>query len=199
MSGEPIRVAVITGSTRDGRFGPTVADWFADQARQHGGVAVEAIDLADYPLPTVLPDIAVGAEPPAATQKVLDALAARLSAADAFAVVTPEYNHSVPASLKNVIDWYLDEWKAKPVGLISYGGMGGGLRASEHLRQIFAEVHAVTVRDMISFHNAWNAFEQGGKRVCPEGSDAAAKGLLDQLVWFGRALRDAREKVPYQG
>ncbi|MGP3973010.1 NADPH-dependent FMN reductase [Streptomyces sp. 8N114] len=199
MSDAPIRLAVITGSTRDGRFGPTVADWFADQARQHGGVHVEPVDLVDYPLPTVLPDIMVGAEPTAATQEVLDRLAAKLAAADAFVVVTAEYNHSVPASLKNVIDWFLDEWKAKPVGLVSYGGMGGGLRAAEHLRQIFAEVHAVTVRDMISFHNAWGAFEEGGKRVSPEGSDAAAKSLLDQLVWFGNALRDARAKVPYTG
>ncbi|NLU68553.1 NAD(P)H-dependent oxidoreductase [Streptomyces sp. HNM0574] len=197
MQENPIKLAVITGSIRDGRFGPTVAQWFAGQAERHGGVTVDAIDLADYPITSKMPDVMVGAEPDEATQKVLDKLSARLTAADAFAVVTPEYNHSVPASLKNVIDWYLDEWKAKPVGLISYGGMGGGLRAAEHLRQIFAEVHATTVRDMISFHNAWGAFEKDGQAVSPEGSEGAAKSLTDQLVWWGNALREAREKTPY--
>ena len=73
-------------------------------------------------------------------------------------IVTPEYNHSFPASLKNTIDWFDSEWHAKPVGFVSYGGMAGGQRAVEHLRQVFAELHAVTVRDTLSFHMAWERF-----------------------------------------
>ncbi|MFE0178751.1 NADPH-dependent FMN reductase [Streptomyces sp. NPDC059002] len=195
MPDAPINLAIIVGSVRGGRFCPTVADWFARQARAHGGIEVELIDLLDHPLPLIMPEYEEPADP--ATQAVVDALTAKLARADAFVVVTPEYNHSTSPVLKNTIDWFLDEWKAKPVGLVSYGGMGGGLRAAEHLRQIFAEVHATTVRDVISFHNQFSEFEKDGKPASPEGSEAAAKSLLDQLLWWGNALREARTKVPY--
>lgn len=84
----------------------------------------------------------------------------RIAAADAVLIVTPEYNHSFPGPLKTSIDSLRDEWKAKPVGFVSYGGIGGGLRAVEALRLVFAELHAVTVRDTVSFHNPWSRFEQ---------------------------------------
>ncbi|CAM5270467.1 hypothetical protein SVIOM342S_02386 [Streptomyces violaceorubidus] len=88
---------------------------------------------------------------------------------------------------------------AGPIGLVSYGGLAGGLRAAEHLRQVFAELHAVTVRDTVSFHNAGASFDDGGRLRDPAGPDAAAKTMLDQLVWWGRALREARERRPYDG
>lgn len=197
MPDAPISLAIIVGSVRGGRFCPTVADWFARQAHAHGGVEAELIDLVDYPLPLVMPGYEDVTDH--GTQEVVDRLAAKLARADAFVVVTPEYNHSTSPVLKNTIDWFFDEWKAKPVGLVSYGGMGGGLRAAEHLRQIFAEVHATTVRNVVSFHNQFSAFGQKGRALSPEGSEAAAKSLLDQLVWWGNALRDARNKVPYMG
>ena len=71
--------------------------------------------------------------------------------------MTPEYNHSFPAALKNVIDWHGPQWHVKPVGFVSYGGISGGLRAVEQLRLVFAELHAVGIRDTVSFHSAWNA------------------------------------------
>lgn len=195
MSEQPVKLAVIIGSVRDGRFGPVMAKWFARQAEQYDAVAVDVIDLLDFPLPVHMPVPGQQLDP--AVAEIRDPLAARLFAAEAFVVVTPEYNHSVPAGLKNAIDWFLEEWMAKPVALISYGGMGGGLRAAEHLRQVFSEVHAVTVREMISFHNAWAEFGMPGQPASPEGSVAAAKKLIDQIVWWGRALRDARERTPY--
>jgi NAD(P)H-dependent FMN reductase len=109
----------------------------------------------------------------------------------------PEYNHSFPASLKSLIDWHFTEWQAKPVGFVSYGGMAGGVRAVEQLRQVYAEVHAVTVRDTVSFHNAWGLFEEGGRHKDPTGPDAAAKTMLDQLAWWAHALRDAKSSRPY--
>lgn len=196
MTESPIKLAVLVGSVRDGRFGPTVADWFVRQAEKHEGVSVDLVDLADFPLPLQMP--AFGRQPAPAVQATRQRLGARLAAADAFAVVTPEYNHTVSPSLSNTINWYLDEWTAKPVGLVSYGGVGGGLRAAEHLRQVFAEVHATTVRDMLSFHNAWTQFGTDDEPASPEGSEAAAKSLLDQLTWWGIALREARATHPYK-
>ncbi|MFD5459714.1 NADPH-dependent FMN reductase, partial [Streptomyces olivaceus] len=149
------------------------------------GVAVAGPDL-----PTTL------ARTPEATAALAE-ITPKLAGADAFVVLTPEYNHSFPAGLKNVIDWHFTEWRAKPVGLVSYGGLAGGLRAVEHLRQVFAELHAVTVRDTVSFHNAGQSFGDEGRLRDPSGPDAAAKAMLDQVVWWGRALREAKEKRPY--
>lgn len=193
MTSQPLSVAVIIGSARGGRLGDKVGHWFAKQAHARDDMTVDVIDVLEHPLPVALP--AMNEEPADHVRTVKDALSARLTAADAFIVVTPEYNHSYPASLKNVIDWHLREWAAKPVGLVSYGGMGGGLRAAEHLRQVFAEVHAMTVREMVSLHNPWGSFTHADD--APEGADAAAKKLLDQVAWWGRALRTARDEQPY--
>ncbi|MDX3506995.1 NAD(P)H-dependent oxidoreductase [Streptomyces sp. ATCC51928] len=188
----PLKVAVILGSNRDGRFGPVVADWFLARAAGHPGVATELIDVAEADLPTAI-TFSPGPEDAAR----LAAVSERLAAADAFVVVTPEYNHSFPAPLKSLIDWHSAEWQAKPVAFVSYGGISGGLRAVEQLRQVFAELHTVTVRDTVSFHNAGVLFDDEGRHLDPEPADAAAKTLLDQLVWWGTALRDARNLRPY--
>lgn len=188
MSSERLRLAVIIGSVREGRFAPTVANWFVGHAEQRDDMDIEVIDLAETPLPVVLTD-----QPgPAA------ALTQGLAASDAFVVVTPEYNHGYPASLKSAIDWHHEEWQAKPIGFVSYGGLAGGLRAVEQLRPVFAEVHAITVRDTVSFHNAWAAFDAEGQPKDPDGCNAAAKTMLDQLAWWGTVLRDARTAHPYK-
>ncbi|RKT52871.1 NADPH-dependent FMN reductase [Saccharothrix australiensis] len=186
-----IKLAIIIGSTRKGRFGPVVANWFTEQARQRADVAVDVLDLADLGLPDVLHGF--GEEP----ADEVKAVSPRLAGADAFVVVTPEYNHSFPAPLKSAIDWHYTEWQAKPVGFVSYGGVAGGLRAVEQLRQVFAELHAVTVRDTVSFHGAWSRFDEEGRPVDAEGVNGAAKTMLDQLVWWGTALSEARAKRPY--
>jgi len=192
----PLSLLVIVGSVRDGRLGPAVADWFAGQAAAHAGVEVRVADLLDHPLPLVMPE--PGREPSPEAAAVRDRLGAQLASADAFVVVTPEYNHTFPAALKNAIDWFFDEWAAKPVGFVSYGGMSGGLRAVEHLRQVFAELHGVSVRESLSFHNAWEAFGPQGAPGAGEDAEAAAKVMLDRLVWWGEALRSARAERPYE-
>ncbi|MQA12753.1 MAG: NADPH-dependent FMN reductase [Pseudonocardiaceae bacterium] len=184
------RVAVIIGSTRTGRFGPTVAEWFASLARQRADLDVDVVDLVE----TDLPDVSPGDGP--APAPVRD-LAPRLGRADAFVVVTPEYNHSFPASLKTAIDWFFDEWMAKPVGFVSYGGTGGGLRAVEALRLVFAEVHATTIRNVVSFHDYPERFGPDRTPHDP-AADAAAKSQLDQLLWWAHALRNHRTQQPYQ-
>src|SRR5688572_27470918 len=184
----PIRVAIIIGSTREGRFGPTVAQWFAEQAEQRRDMVVDVVDLAEMDLPAAYPKH-FGPE--------VQAYLARLDEADAFVVVTPEYNHSFPAALKQAIDLGMREWQAKPVAFVSYGGMSGGLRAVEHLRQVFAELHAVTMRDTVSFHSYRRQFEPSGAPVDVAGTAAAAKVMLDELAWWAEALRTARAERPY--
>ncbi|MFF0815022.1 NADPH-dependent FMN reductase [Rhodococcus sp. NPDC003318] len=188
MTSTRLRLVVITGSTRDGRFGPTVTAWFTGLASS--AMDVDVVDLADVELPAAHP--AWGAE----RTPALAELGVRLDAADAFVIVTPEYNHSFPAVLKNAIDLFRDEWRAKPVGFVSYGGQGGGLRAVEQLRLVFAELHSVSVRDSVSFHGAHTVFD-GGRPVDSTVSDSAAANMLGQLEWWGTALRSARAERPY--
>ncbi|NEB76837.1 NAD(P)H-dependent oxidoreductase [Streptomyces sp. SID14478] len=189
----PLRVAIVIGSTREGRLAPTVGTWFTDQAAAHApDTHFDIIDLADLDLPDAHP--AWGYEPTPHQAE----LASRVDAADAFVIVTPEYNHSFPAHLKHFIDLHRTEWQAKPVGFVSYGGVGGGLRAVEQLRLVFAELHTVTIRDGVSFHRVTgDHFAEDGPAHDEQGAAGAAKVLLDQLDWWATALRTARTERPY--
>jgi NAD(P)H-dependent FMN reductase len=191
-SAAPLKVAVILGSNREGRFGPVVADWFLSRAAGHPDIETEVVDVAEPALP-----FALSYRPGPEARGQLALVTPKLARADAFVVLTPEYNHSFPAPLKNLIDWHHAEWQAKPVAFVSYGGISGGLRAVEQLRQVFAELHAVSVRDTVSFHNAGALFDDEGRHKDPAAGDAAAKSMLDQLVWWGHALREAKERRPY--
>ncbi|MFJ3197930.1 NADPH-dependent FMN reductase [Streptomyces griseoviridis] len=186
-------MAVVVGSVREGRIGPTVANWFASQVAKRPDVQLDLIDLADAPLVPMAPR----ADPGAETQRSLDDLTPRFKAADGFVIVTPEYNSSYPAALKNVVDWHNAEFHAKPVGFVSYGGMAGGLRSVEQLRLVFAALHATTVRDTVSFHQVWDLFDSDGALKDPGGPNAAAKKLLDQMAWWATALKGARSATPY--
>ncbi|MFD8467798.1 NADPH-dependent FMN reductase [Streptomyces cyaneofuscatus] len=120
MDNKP-KLVIIIGSVREGRFGPAVASWVAEQADTHGAFDVTVVDLADSDLPLALPDAspkyAGDAYPrPAGMAELTSAL----ESADAFVVVTPEYNHSYPASLKAAIDWHFTQWEAKAVAFPNY-------------------------------------------------------------------------------
>ena len=182
---EPLHLAVIVGSTRPRRMGRVVADWFLTQLGERGDLTWDLVDLADTGLPAVF-------ESTPAVERYRE----RLDAADAFVVVTPEYNHGYPAPLKQAIDLAHREWFAKPVGFVAYGGMAGGARAVEQLRQVFAELHATTIRDSVGFHSVHAQFDDG-ELVDPAAATVAAKTMLDQLAWWARALRDARRRDPY--
>ncbi|MFF5917417.1 NADPH-dependent FMN reductase [Streptomyces flavochromogenes] len=188
----PLTLALVVASDREGRFAPVVTDWFRSRLAEREDFTVTVVDLAEIDLPTSL-----SYDPSPAVRAELAKVTPVLEAADAYVVVTPEYNHSFPAALKNLIDRHYTEWQAKPVGFVSYGGISGGLRAVEQLRQVYAEMHAVTVRDTVSFHNAHGLFDADGRHKDPAGAEGAAKALLDQLGWWGRALKDAKSVRPY--
>jgi NAD(P)H-dependent FMN reductase len=191
---DPLRIAVIIGSTRDGRFAPTVADWFVARAAEaRPDLVIDLVDLAEADLPLTMTAFGQPRPEPVA------ALAPRLAGADAFVIVTPEYNHSFPAVLKNAIDWYHGEWSRKPVAFVSYGGVSGGLRAVQQLRHVFIELSAVPIRDTVSFTEYWNQFAEDRSWPVPsENRDKALAGLVDQLTWAARTLRAGRQ-TPVSG
>ncbi|NJP32079.1 NADPH-dependent FMN reductase [Micromonospora thermarum] len=180
----PLRLTVIIGSTREGRAGEEVARWFVAQARRRAQLTVSVLDLADYDFPATWPAEATPA---------MRSFTGDVGRAEAFAVVTPEYNHSFPASLKQAIDYAYDEWQAKAVGFVSYGCGSLGLHAVDQLRTVFTALHAMTVRDVVGVDLLC-----GG--LTPLAEDRLSRDvavLLDQLAWWGLALRDARAARPY--
>lgn len=188
----PLRLVIIIGSTRHGRFGPTAATWFAARAARRRDLSTEVVDLADAGLPSTLTDV------DEAVPEQVAALAPRLAAADAFVVVTPEYNHSFPAPLKTAIDWYYREWHAKPVAFVAYGRESGGLHAVAQLREVFAELHAVALPDPITLPRYWDQFAADGTWPrSSAGCNDQATVTLDRLCWWARALRAARTHSPY--
>ncbi|MEC9244221.1 NADPH-dependent FMN reductase [Nitratireductor rhodophyticola] len=188
MNEARLRTVVIVGSTREGRFGDTVARWFLGRAALNEMVDLDVVDLMEASLPSRITNLP-------APEVV--ALKIRLAEADAFIMITPEYNHGYPASLKTALDSARDEWMGKPVAFVSYGGMAGGLRSVEQLRQICAELHMVSTRDCVSLHNCQRLFDEAGQLKEPAGPEAAVRVMLDQLLWWAAALREARRIRPY--
>ncbi|GGU66757.1 putative reductase [Streptomyces albospinus] len=184
----PLRytLAVIVSSTREGRFAPVVANWFTRHASTHPEIDLDVIDL-DVIRPY---ELRPGSEE-------FESFAKRVEQADAYVVITPEYNHSFPAPLKHAIDLLYAQWRAKPVGFVSYGGISGGLRAVEQLRLVFAELHATTVRETVSFALTGKPFDEAGQLRDPGPATEAADALLRQLTWWAVALREARTVRPY--
>lgn len=187
--GTPIRLALIYGSARQKRFGDKVMAWAQSSINQHQEFDAEILDPRDF-FTVVENDSTNGRD--------VSLLAKRIEQADAFIIVTPEYNHGYPAHLKMLIDSAYFEWNAKPVAFISYGGLSGGIRAVEQLRQVFAELHAVTIRDSVSFANVWDQFDQQGKLIRSQRAEKAMASMLAQLRWWASTLRTARNNHPYQ-
>ncbi|WP_417770012.1 NAD(P)H-dependent oxidoreductase [Stappia sp.] len=182
-----LRIAVLYGSAREGRFCGKVGDWLMRGLR---GMSQFEIDLID-PLELDLP-VRLEAEEGATVKAYLR----RIDAADGFIVVTPEYNHGYTADLKYLIDNARAEWKRKPVGFVSYGGVAGGLRAVEQLRLVFAELHAVGLRDGVSFANPWNCLDENGVLADTQASAKALALMMDEMNWWAGALKRARGAEP---
>ncbi|MFD5346444.1 NADPH-dependent FMN reductase [Streptomyces anulatus] len=181
----PLRVAVIIGSTREGRIGDEVGRWFVERARDRSELDLAVLDLADYDFPVHYPG--------RATEQMTE-FTEEIARAEAFVVVTPEYNRSFPASLKQAIDFAYEEWQTKPVAFVSYGHGSAGLYAVEQLRTVFTELHTVTLRNGVALDFLRQPLEG---HPGDTGRDRSVGLMLDQLGWWGWALREARAVRPY--
>lgn len=187
MSNPKLHLGIIYGSARQGRFCDTIVRWVLKNLSQEQQLSFDSLDPKLLNLPFNLPH--------SATDSMTD-FRARLAACDAFIVITPEYNHGYPAPLKVLIDSAKEEWQRKPVAFVSYGGISGGLRAVEQLRQVFAELHSVSMRDSVSFANPWDLFDSSGNLKQADRFNTNFKHMLDHLQWWAHALLAARKASP---
>jgi len=191
-----MKLAVIVGTTRQGRQTLKQAKWVADTANKLDDVDVKILDLQDYPMPFFEEPASPRYNPKREINEVAQKWLDDLAAADAYVVVTPEYNHSIPGVLKNAFD-YLD-WQLvrKPAAIVSHGTVGGA-RAAMHLKEILSEGNAVPIPNAVAFHGVSEGIDDDGNisealRANPYGPQAALDGLLEELKWYSDALVQAR-------
>ena len=179
LTDDTLRVALIIGSVRTGRFADAVLPWLEERLAHVEWLKLDVVDLAEEDLD---PRVLRGDSP----------ISERLRLADAFVVLTPEYNHSYPAALKHAIDTHYAEWQYKPVAFVSYGAGSGGIRAVEHLRGVFAEVFATTTRNGVPLSAPWSHLDDDGRYRPPEHVAAALEATLIELRWWALTLREGR-------
>lgn len=188
---------VIVGSTRPGRLGRPIGEWFQQRAVEHGGFRVELVDLAEVDLPMMN-------EPqhPLLQQYVHQHTrdwSATIDRADAFVFVTPEYNFGFNAALKNALDYLHSEWAHKPAGFVSYGGVSAGTRAVQMLKQIVTTLRMVPLTDAVSIPFIKQFFDENGELHANEEMETAAKTVLDELTKLTTALRSLRTERDTDG
>ncbi|HEY0389334.1 MAG TPA: NAD(P)H-dependent oxidoreductase [Gaiellales bacterium] len=181
---------VVIASTRPGRIGLPVGEWFVDAAREHGAFDVSVADLAEWNLPFL-------DEPnhPRLHEYVHDHTrrwSETVDAADAFVFVMPEYNHGINAPLKNAIDYLHEEWSRKPVGFVSYGGVAAGTRAVQMTKQIVVSLRMVPVNDAVSIPFVKAMMGDDGVFHPSETVERSAGPMLDELAAVAQALRSVR-------
>lgn len=187
-----LKIKIILASVREGRFGDKPAKWIFEKTKSREGVDVELLDLKDYPFP-------VFAEPqiPAMlggnyTNEVAKKWAVKIGEADGFIFVTPEYNHGYPPSLKNAIDYIYGEWVNKPVAFVGYGA-DGAIRSVEQLRQVVnSNLQMYPIPAGVFMARPWELLNEQGA-FDTSHFEKAGDTMLDQLVWLGNALKEARK------
>ncbi|SNT09097.1 NAD(P)H-dependent FMN reductase [Streptosporangium subroseum] len=184
------KLHVIIASTRPGRIGLPVARWFTDWAVKHGGFEVNVVDLAELNLP--LMDEPNHPRLRRYEHQHTKDWSATADAADAFVIVMPEYNHGYTAPLKNALDYLNNEWAYKPVGLVSYGGVSGGLRAVQGIKPILTSLKMVPLLEGLPISFAMRLLNDEGEIQADEAMENTATLMLDELLRWTGALAPLR-------
>jgi NAD(P)H-dependent FMN reductase len=187
------KLEVLIASTRPGRIGRPVGEWFTDIASGRDPFTVDVADLADIALPFL-------DEPnhPRLRQyehEHTKRWSARVDAADAFVFVMPEYNHGINAPLKNAIDFLHWEWQYKPVGLVSYGGVSAGTRAAQMVKQVVTAVKMTPAFESVSIPFVKEFLGDDGKIHANDVMETAARAMLDEVARLEEALRPLRRRL----
>lgn len=181
---------IVIGSTRPGRVGLPVSQWFHGHAETHGGFDLEVVDLARVNLPLL-------DEPkhPRLHEYVHEhtkAWSRTVTRADAFVFVVPEYNYGFNAATKNAIDYLNQEWQYKPIGFVSYGGVAAGTRAVQMLKQVVTTLKMVPVFESVNIPFVAQFLNEDGRLQSNRVMDEAAQAMLDELQRWTAALAPLR-------
>lgn len=180
---------IIVGSTRPGRVGLPVAQWFEGLARESGEFEVELVDLAEVDLP--LMDEPNHPRMRKYTKDHTKRWSETIDRADAFVFVMPEYNYGFSAALKNAIDYLCLEWAYKPVGLVSYGGISAGTRAAQMIKQVVTTLKMTPLFEAVSIPFVQKSITDG--TFSPEAPvGEGARAMLAELGRMEEALRGLR-------
>ncbi len=186
------KLHTIIASTRPTRVGPAIGQWFHEFAREHGKFDAELIDLAEFNLPVL--DEPHHPMRRQYTQEHTKKWSASVNAADAIVFVTPEYNYSPPPSLTNAVDYLFWEWNYKPVGLVSYGGVSGGLRAAQAAKLQLTTLKMMPIPEGVALPNVFQQLKDG-KFEASELNTQGAQAVLNELIRWSEALAPMRETV----
>jgi len=192
-----LEIPLILGTVREGRKSEHVARFVHARLRARPGVTSMFVDPRDWGFGnlqgrvTELPDLG-GPEPTIAVTPRLREFILAMHAADGFVVVTPEYNYSFPGALKNLLDVTWKPWARKPFGLVGCGGVSGGLRAIDALRQVVSGLGAVTVPAHLPVPGVEKSFGPDGPTADRESWERRVDKFLDDVEWYAKALKAAR-------
>lgn len=191
-----INLKLIIGSTRQGRAADKVTPWIENRIRQHGEFNLETLDLREWKLPLFQEHPGSIGDPlnPTYSEPIIKTWNNKIREAEAIVILTPEYLHGMPGTLKNALDNVFMSFalRNKPVGVVSYsGGIAGGSRAIENLAHVSVEAEMILLRNSVIIPFVTNAFDENSK---PTNfmTDAAATVMLDDLAWWSKILTKAR-------
>jgi NAD(P)H-dependent FMN reductase len=188
------KLQIIITSTRPGRVGQPVAQWFTERARAHGGFEIEVLDLAEINLPFL-------DEPkhPRLRQYIHQHTkdwSAAIDSGDAYVFVMPEYNYGLNAPMKNAIDFLNQEWAHKPVGFVSYGGVSGGTRAVQMAKQVVTTLKLLPLPEAVSIPFVAQFLDENGQIRPNDVMNDAADVMLTELVRYAEVMRALRPAAP---
>ncbi len=188
-----LKIKIILASIRDNRFGDKPASWISEQAKAIEGMDAELLDLRDYQLPMFAEGVSPAYVEGEYKTPEVNRWAKKIAEADGFIIVTPEYNHGYPSSLKNNIDYLYKEWNNKPVCFVGYGSTGGA-RVIQQLRQVSTELQMAPIRNSVHIMSPWFLTNEDGslKDGALDAYVKPAQGMLEQLAWWANALKNAR-------
>ncbi len=189
-----MNVQIILGSTRPNRQSEKVGKWVFEEISRNSEIEADLIDLRDWPLPFYNEVSSLAGLKGNLSTKIAKQWGEKVKQADGYIIVTPEYNHGYPAVLKNALDYAFAEWNKKPIAFVAYGGAVGGARAVEQLRQVVIELQMVPIREAVYIPSIWSAFEENGILKDIDGYNQTLESLLQQLLWWMKVLKEAREK-----
>ena len=195
MAEDRLKTVVILGSVREGRLGSRAAKFILNILKERGWESM-FIDPKEYDLP-ILRKRFKDFEPGKAPEN-LKKLSEIFKAADAFILISAEYNHSIPPALSNILDYFHEEYFWRPSAIVSYSSGGfGGVRAAVHLRDMVSELGMPSIPTNFAISRIQDSLDENGNAL-DEGLNRRIKKFFDELEWYARALKEQRKKgVPY--